>query len=60
MSDIKFHECGDKMFRIGNYVYSNESLERAPAKNCIERSRYNRTTGKWESYNPHKEGPHAR
>ena len=53
---LQYHECGDGLVRIGNYTYSKKHLENKPREN-IEVTRYNRSTDKWEFYNPSKEGP---
>jgi len=57
MGEIKFHRCGKDMFRIGNYTYFTKHLENKQPANVVGLRRYNRVSGKYETYNPHTEGP---
>lgn len=57
MPELQFHSCGKEMVRIGNYTYFNKHLEREQPSNVVGLKRYNRRTEKYETYNPHTEGP---
>jgi len=57
MGELQYHDCGDDMVRIGNHTYFREHLEQKQSANVVGLQRYNRRTGKYETYNPHTEGP---
>jgi len=59
MSEIQFHKCGENMVRIGNHTYFTKHLERKQPANVVGLQRYNRRTKRYETYNPHTEGPCA-
>lgn len=54
--EIQIHECGNDMVRIGNYTYYKSHLQNQPS-NVVGLQRYNRSTGQYETYNPHTQGP---
>ena len=56
MSETKFFISGDKV-HVNGKVYFKSNLEREHPKNLIGLSRLDKRTGKYESYNPHRDGP---
>lgn len=53
MSEQQFHVNGNHV-RIGNYTYFKSHLEKKQPHNAVGLSRYNRSSGKYETYNPHE------